>query len=151
MIVQYFFAFLNVLGGILTSISKFSQSLSLSEAHSAQCVQWSKFYRSIDMELSLEVRHRGSVLEFIMKSREEYDKLLDDSPDIPAITIQAFLVQFPDKENKPDVCNGLSIIVNDDAASLTGSRRAVSRWLNALKNTSTTRRKSSEMDRTDSV
>jgi hypothetical protein len=151
MIVQYFFAFLNVLGGILTSISKFSQSLSLSEAHSAQCVQWSKFYRSIDMELSLEVRHRGSVLEFIMKSREEYDKLLDDSPDIPAITIQAFLVQFPDKENKPDVCNGLSIIVNDDAASLTGSRRAVSRWLNALKNTPTTRRKSSEMDRTDSV
>lgn len=73
------------------------------------------------------------MLEFIMKSREEYDKLLDDSPDIPAITIQAFLVQFPDKENKPDVCNGLSIIVNDDAASLTGSRRVVSRWLNALK------------------
>ena len=103
------------------------------------------------MELSLEVRHRGSVLEFIMKSREEYDKLLDDSPDIPAITIQAFLVQFRDKENKPDVCNGLSIIVNDDAASLTGSRRAVSRWLNALKNIPTTRRKSSEMDRTDSV
>jgi hypothetical protein len=134
MIIQYFFAFLNVLAGILSSISKFSQSLSLSEAHSAQCVQWSKFYRSIDMELSLDTKHRDNVVEFIMKCREEYDKLLDDSPDIPSITIQAFLVQFPDKENKPDVCNGLSIVVNEDAASVTGSGRAVSRWIGALQN-----------------
>ena len=134
MIIQYFFAFLNVLAGILSSISKFSQSLSLSEAHSAQCVQWSKFYRSIDMELSLDIKHRDNVVEFIMKCREEYDKLLDDSPDIPANTIQAFLVQFPDKENKPDVCNGLSIVVNEDAASVTGSGRAVSRWIGALQN-----------------
>ena len=93
MIIQYFFAFLNVLGGILTSISKFSQSLPLSEAHSAMCVQWSKFYRSIDMEISLDVKHRSEVVEFLMKSREEYDKLLDDAPDIPAISIQAFMVQ----------------------------------------------------------
>jgi hypothetical protein len=134
MIIQYFFAFLNVLAGILSSISKFSQSLSLSEAHSAQCVQWSKFYRSIDMELSLDTKHRDNVVEFIMKCREEYDKLLDDSPDIPSITIQAFLAQFPDKENKPDVCNGLSIVVNEDAASVTGSGRAVSRWIGALQN-----------------
>jgi hypothetical protein len=152
MIVQYFFAFLNVLGGILTSISKFSQSLSLSEAHSAQCIQWSKLYRSIDMELSLDVKHRDNVVEFIMKCREDYDKLLDDSPDIPAITIQAFLVQFPDKENKPDVCNGLSIIiVSDDAASLTGSKRAVARWLGALSNVVSHRRRSSDIGRMDSI
>ena len=143
MIIQYFFAFLNVLGGILTSISKFSQSLSLSEAHSTQCVQWSKFYRSIDMELSLDTKHRDNVVEFIMKCREDYDKLLDDSPDIPSITIQAWLVQFPDKENKPDVCNGLSIVVNDEAASVTGSRRAVSRWVSTLQNS---RRRSRDVD-----
>jgi hypothetical protein len=143
MIIQYFFAFLNVLGGILTSISKFSQSLSLSEAHSAQCVQWSKLYRSIDMELSLDIRHRDNVVEFIMKCRNDYDKLLDDSPDIPAITIQAWLAQFPDKENKPDVCNGLSIVVNDDTASATGSGRAVSRWIMALQNS---RRRSKDVD-----
>ena len=132
MIIQYFFAFLNVLGGILSSISKFSQSLPLSEAHSVMCVQWSKFYRTIDMELSLDIKHRGGVVEFIMKCREEYDRLLDESPDIPACSIKAFLVQFPEKENKPDVCNGLSIIVNDDAASVTGSTRAVRRWLGAF-------------------
>ena len=153
MVIQYFFAFLNVLGGILTSISKFSQSLPLSEAHSGMCVQWSKFYRSIDMEISLDVKHRSEVVEFLMKSREEYDKLLDDAPDIPAISIQAFLLQFPDKENKPDVCNGLSIVVSDDAASVSGSQRSVTRWLKGLKGV-TTRRKShgvDELERMESV
>jgi hypothetical protein len=107
------------------------------------------------MEISLDVKHRSEVVEFLMKSREEYDKLLGDAPDIPAISIQAFLVQFPDKENKPDVCNGLSIVVSDDAASINGSQRAVTRWLGALKNvTATTRRKSRDSDelhRIDSV
>jgi len=98
------------------------------------------------MELSLDIKHRGNVVEFIMKSREEYDKLLDDAPDIPAISIQAFMVQFPDKENKPDVCNGLSIVVNDDAASVSSSKRTVSKWLHAFKNVSTPRRKSRDID-----
>jgi hypothetical protein len=154
MIIQYFFALLNVVAGILTSISKFSQSLPLSEAHSLMCVSWSKFYRCIDMELSLDVKHRGNVVEFIMKSREEYDKLLDDAPDIPAISIKAFLAQFPEKENKPDVCNGLSIVVQDDTDSVSSSKRAVKRWLGAFKTVKTQQRKSLEMDelhRVDSV
>lgn len=152
MIIQYFFAFLNVLGGILTSISKFSQSLPLSESHSLMCIKWSKFYRSVDMEISLDTKHRENVVEFIMKSREEYDKLLSEAPDIPSFSIQAFLKQFPDKENKPDVCNGLSIVVNDDTASISSSH-AVKRWLSAFKNI---RRKSSdvqidELNRVESV
>jgi len=147
MIIQYFFAFLNVLGGILTSISKFSQSLPLSESHSAMCIKWSKFYRSIDMEVSLDVKHRENVVEFIMKSREEYDKLLSEAPDIPSFSIKAFLEQFPDKENKPDVCNGLSIVVNDETASVSSSR-AVSRWISAFKNI---RRRSEELHRVESV
>ena len=149
-IIQYFFAFLNVMGGILTSISKFSQSLSLSEGHSAMCIQWSKFYRNIDMELSLDVKHRADVVEFVMKCREDYDRLLDDSPDIPAETIQAFLKQFPDKENKPDVCNGLSILVADDTGSATNSISAVNRWLGAFTKISR-RSRDGDLTRVESV
>jgi hypothetical protein len=138
------------MGGILTSISKFSQSLSLSEGHSAMCVQWSKFYRNIDMELSLDTKHRVSVVEFVMKCREEYDRLLDDSPDIPAETIQAFLKQFPDKENKPDVCNGLSILVADDTGSATHSIGAVNRWLGAFTKISR-RSRDGDLTRVESV
>lgn len=129
--IQYMFAFLNVIGGILTSISKFSQSANLSEAHSAMCVQYSKFYRNIDMELSLDAQHRVDVLEFVTKAREDYDRLLDDAPDIPAISIQAFNKEFPDKENKPDVCNGLSIIVNEETTI--SPRKAFTTWFGKIK------------------
>jgi len=157
MIVQYFFAFLNVVAGILSSISKFSQSLSLSEGHSAMCVQWSKFYRSIDMELSLDIKHRANVVDFIMKCREDYDRLLDEAPDIPSISIQAFMIEFPDKENKPDVCNGLSILVSDETNSVIASKRAVSRWLNTFSTVKDKRKSMSsekgkiELDRLESV
>ena len=143
MIVQYFFAFLNVIGGILTSISKFSQSSSLSENHSVMCIQYSKFYRNIDMELSLDARDRSCVMVFVKKCREEYDRLLDEAPDIPAISIAAFNLEFPDRDNKPDVCNGLSIIVSDETASQLASRRSVARWLGAFK---TLTRKSTDID-----
>ena len=112
-IFQYFFAFMNVVAGILTSISKFNNSSRMMESHSVMCVQYSKFYRNIDMELSLETKYREDVLEFVNKVRLEYDRLLDDAPDIPSHTIEAFNDMFPDKENKPDVCNGLSIISQD--------------------------------------
>ena len=106
------------------------------------------------MELSLDVRHRTDVVKFIVNSRKLYDKLLDDSPDIPSDSIRAFLVQFPEKENKPDVCNGLSIVVNDETDSVSSSKRAVKRWLGAFKGVAT-RRKSDDADdelhRVDSV
>ncbi len=62
------------------------------------------------MELSLDVQHRVDVLEFVNKARVEYDRLLDEAPDISAVSIKAFNLEFPGRDNKPDVCNGLSII-----------------------------------------
>jgi hypothetical protein len=151
MIVQYFFAFLNVIGGILTSISKFSQSLSLSEAHSAMCVQYSKYYRNIDMELSLDAVDRTCVVEFVKKCREEYDRLLDEAPDIPAISIQAFNIEFPERVNKPDVCNGLSIIMSYDTHSEIGSRRVIARWLGAFKGVTRRSRDMDDLARMESI
>jgi len=139
-LIQYFFAFLNVMGGILTSISKFSQSSTMIETHSNMCVQWSKFYRSIDMELSLDTKHRVDVVEFVTKSREEYDRLLSEAPDIPEISIKSFNNAFPDKETKPDVCNGLSIIVSDDQSSDTNNNRSISRWISGMSRAKTSRK-----------
>ena len=151
MIVQYMFAFLNVLAGILTSISKFSQSSTLADAHSLMCVQYSKYYRNIDMELSLDEGDRTCVIEFVKKCREEYDRLLDDAPDIPAISIKAFNIEFPERVNKPDVCNGLSIIMSYDTHSDIGSRRAIARWLSAFKGVTRRSRDIDDLARMESV
>jgi len=83
------------------------------ETHSLMCIQYSKFYRNIDMELSLEPLNRNTALEFVTKCRMEYDRLLSESPDIPASSITAFNKQFPCREEKPDVCNGLSILCEE--------------------------------------
>ena len=129
--VQYFIAFLNGLAGILTSVSKYNKSTKMMETHSAMCVQWSKFYRNIEMELSLETEHRGEVNEFVSKCRQEYDRLLDDSPDIPSNSIDAFNMTFPDKENKPDVCNGLNVIGTNLGGSTDSEygKRKIVKWL----------------------
>ena len=129
--VQYFFAFLNVLAGILTSVSKFNNSTKMMETHSAMCVPWSKFYRNIEMELSLETEHRGEVNEFVSKCRQEYDRLLDDSPDIPSNSIDAFNMTFPDKENKPDVCNGLNVIGTNLGGGIDSEygKHKITKWL----------------------
>ena len=112
LLIQYIFAFMNVISGIITSISKFNNSLQLSEAHSTMCIQYSKFYRNIDMELSLEKVNRVNAIKFVAKCRQEYDRLLSEAPDIPYRCILAFNKSFQEKEIKPDVCNGLNFMNN---------------------------------------
>ena len=82
------------------------------------------------MELSLETKYREDVLDFVSKVRLDYDRLLDEGPDIHGHTIEAFNEVFPDKENKPDVCNGLSIISNN-ALIQDDSRvsKAIKKWM----------------------
>lgn len=113
MLLQYFFAFMNVISGIINSVSKFNNCGKLMETHSMMCVQYSKFYRNIDMELSMDPNDRPNALEFVMKCRMEYDRLLSESPDIPAGSITAFNKSFPCREDKPDVCNGLSVMCEE--------------------------------------
>jgi len=96
------------------------------------CKQYSKYYRNIDMELSLDVAHRADITELVRKCRTDYDRFLDEAPDIPSVSIKAFNEAFPDKDNKPDVCNGLSII-NCDTTSTIDVSNPISRWLSSMK------------------
>jgi len=97
------------------------------------------------MELSLETQHREDVLDFVNKTRVEYDRLLDEAPDIPAESINAFNEAFPDKENKPDVCNGLSVI-NYGEDTTSHKNMVLKNWLLKMRpGTPTTPRPSVEL------
>ena len=81
----------------------------------------------------IESYYNKSVLKFVSKQRSEYERLLEEAPDIPSASIDKFNYLFPDKENKPDVCNGLNFIprtngCNSDTDS-TKARASVMRWL----------------------
>ena len=130
LMIQYIFAFMNVIGGIITSISKFNNSLQLSEAHSSMCIQYSKFYRNIDMELSLEKTNRVNAIKFVAKCRQEYDRLLSEAPDIPYDCILAFNKDFAEKEIKPDVCNGLNFMHNNNNNNCSTPRHSLDDKIN---------------------
>jgi len=114
--VQVAFATLNVFGGIMTSLNKFSDCASLAEKHSTASIAYSKLYRAIDMELTLDPAHRQkkSVADLVRSFREHYDRLLDESPDLPCKSIIAFQKKFGDDARaKPEVTNGLSPVIKD--------------------------------------
>lgn len=126
---QVVFASLNVLGGVLNSISKFSQSASLAEKHSEMSTAWSKLYRAIDMELSLDPKHRekDNITDLVRQFRQEYDRLLEDAPDIPPCSILAYQKKFKDDDRaKPDVVNGLSPVIKVQSES--AIRDVLTRW-----------------------
>jgi hypothetical protein len=134
---QVAFATLNVIGGILTSVNKFSQSSSLVEKHSIASIAYSKLYRAIDMELTLDPEHRQqkSVADLVRSFREHYDRLLDESPDLPCTSIIAFQKKFAkDTRAKPEVTNGLSPVIKDvkEDSDTSSIQRVMMKWKDAV-------------------
>ena len=133
---QLVFATLNVIGGILTSVNKFSQSASLVEKHSIASIAYSKLYRAIDMELTLDPEHRQqkSIAELVRSFREHYDRLLDESPDLPCKSIIAYQRKFDgDGRAKPEVTNGLSPVIKDISPEQS-VRSVLMRWKDSVVN-----------------
>ena len=131
---QLVFATLNVIGGILTSVNKFSQSASLVEKHSIASIAYSKLYRAIDMELTLDPEHRQqkSIAELVRSFREHYDRLLDESPDLPCKSIIAYQRKFDgDGRAKPEVTNGLSPVIKDISPEQS-VRTVLAKWKDSI-------------------
>jgi hypothetical protein len=107
----------NLLGGIVTTIQQFLKITQLNEAHRVSSIAWDKFYRNIKIELAKHPTERIDVKQMIKMSKEEFDRLMETSPNIP----EKILSEFKDKFNnddifqkivKPEVCDIL-IPTND--------------------------------------
>jgi len=81
---------INILAGIITTISQFLKIAELNEAHRASALSWSKLYRNIKLELAKAPKERKKVIHMINSSKEEYDRLMETSP----IIIEKFLRMF---------------------------------------------------------
>lgn len=81
---------LNILAGIITTISQFLKINELSEAHRVSSISWDKFYRNIRVELVKSPEDRTSVTYVIKASKDEYDRLMETSPSIDNNVIKQF-------------------------------------------------------------
>ena len=100
----------NILAGIITTIQQFLKITQLNEAHRVSSIAWDKFYRNIKIELAKHPNERIDVRQMIKMSKEEFDRLIETSPNIPVKIIQGFNKNFSklknfDKIFKPEICD----------------------------------------------
>jgi hypothetical protein len=102
----------NILAGIISTIQQFLKITQLNESHRVSSIAWDKFYRNIKIELAKHPNERMHAVQMIKMSKEEYDRLMETSPNIPAEIIAMFKTSFENSENykdiiKPEICDVL--------------------------------------------
>ncbi len=102
----------NILAGIITTIQQFLKITQLNEAHRVSSIAWDKFYRNIKIEIARHPDERMDVNQLLKISKEEFDRLIETSPDIPDKIIDEFKTVFTGSFDfseivKPEVCGKL--------------------------------------------
>jgi hypothetical protein len=100
----------NLLGGIVTTIQQFLKITQLNEAHRVSSIAWDKFYRNIKIELAKHPSERIEVKQMIKMCKEEFDRLMETSPNIPEKIIHEFKYKFNGHDGyeqiiKPEICD----------------------------------------------
>ncbi len=96
---------LNLAAGLITTVAQFLRVSELLEGHRAASIAYSKFSRDISVELSLPIRERTTNgRDFLIKCRNELDRLIEQSPNIPQKILLEFSSRFANSEFvKPDI------------------------------------------------
>lgn len=97
---------MNLIAGLIATIAQFLKVSELMESHRVAAMTYGKFSRTIRLELALPLSERckdGS--HMIEECRAEYDRLIEQSPPIPAEILRAFEAEFPfdNKFYKPEI------------------------------------------------
>ena len=118
--VPLFAGFLNLTAGLVTTIAQFLRVSELLEGHRSASIAYSKFSRNISVELSLPTDERScGGREFITKCRNEIDRLIEQSPNIPLHIVKLFGKKFQDSEFvKPDILEITGVEVYKDDGKL---------------------------------
>ena len=97
---------LNLITAIATTIMQFHKINELMEGHRVASVQYGKVSRTIRLELTLPLSERTqNGTNMIENMRAEYDRLIEQSPNVPKYIIDSFEKEFPDDNAffKPEI------------------------------------------------
>lgn len=105
----------NIVAGIVTTIQQFLKITEQMEGHRVSSIAWGKFYRNIKVELAKSPDERLPVMQMMKISKEEFDRLMETSPDIDEDIISLFKSQFKASDefaliSKPEICDELRSI-----------------------------------------
>ena len=90
---------INIIAGILTTIAQYYKINELNEAHRISSISWSKFYQNIKVEMAKHPKERKSPNDMLNSYKEEFDRLLEISPNIEDKVVAEFKHRFGKKDN----------------------------------------------------
>jgi hypothetical protein len=101
---------LNIFAGILTTVSQFLKISQLKEEFNIALKSWDKFNRTLKLELMKKPSERSPKEDFINNAKQEYDRLVDESPILPPDIIVKFNKIFKNNNTNliiPEICDSL--------------------------------------------
>ena len=84
----------NLFTGLLTTLLNFFKYAEKTQQHTSIASQWYKFYRTLTTELALHPNKRKKASEFFKQIRFEFEKIIEQAPNISTKVIQEFRKQF---------------------------------------------------------
>ena len=105
--------FLSLSVGVLNTVSSYFGWGKRSEAHKSAAMTYSKIHRFIMIELSLPRSERMAAKDMLKVIRDQLDRLMETSPQIPDPVIELFRQKFyttTPNITKPEITNGLDPI-----------------------------------------
>jgi len=100
-----------IVAGLLTNFQEMFTFKEESEKHKISSLRFLSFFREISCELSMDPEHRTTPIDFITMKRLEFDKMLEQSPNIPQSIADLFNAKFNNIGfHKPDLVNGIQTI-----------------------------------------
>ena len=94
---------INILAGIITTVSQFLKLNELTESHRISSIAWDKFHRSIRIELIKAPDERLDVTYFMKTSRDEFDRLMETCPPIDRDIVLQFRKQLTTGLDKNEI------------------------------------------------
>jgi len=85
---------INIFAGILTTIQQFLKITQYCEAHRVSAISWGKFSQNIKVELTKNPKDREKPMEMLKSYKEEFDRLIEISPDIEDKIVAEFQAKF---------------------------------------------------------
>jgi len=84
--------------GIISTVANYLRYAQRMEAHRGAAISWGKLYRKISVELALARPLREKCMDFILVTRSEMDRLIEQSPTIPDDILKKFKTQFTEAQ-----------------------------------------------------
>jgi len=101
----------NIIAGFITTVAQFLKVNELSEGHRISSISWDKLYRNIRVELAKNPKERENIILYLKKTKEQYDLLVETSPEIRVDAIKKFNKTFKNsKFFRPEICNSLTSV-----------------------------------------